>query len=641
MPEETTSEAARKTSGLDRARRKRYGSRSIIAIDLDGDALRVAVARRFRGRSFRVERVLVERIQPQEADRARSSDPEVAGAWIREVLVRRRLRVSRAVFALPRRHAILRPMSLPSVDDGNELSSMVALQFAKELPFAAEEAVIDFLPLADDANGEAASVEILAAAVRTDVVEGYRRLATAAKIEITGLGLRSHANVRCAARCAPAAEATSGALVSLGADEMLLDVFVGRRWTFSRAVSIGGSTAASTGDAVVDREAAMAAVVTEVARGIRSYEAHGGHRRVDWMAVWGETGRENEVAARLGETLGLEVTVLDPARSPEVASSAREECGAATTAIGLALSASDPLGLPFDFISPKRPLRRRRGITRRRVLAAAALILAAVLGVGLRSRLLAERTAPHTGLALEIETLAAREKVFLRSLRDARAVREWTEARPNWLTHWARLSAIFPPSESVWVTNLSTSSAGLQLAVMAKSTEALADLERRLREAGYSMKPFPVTPIQESRGYGFKTTVQLAVSDALIAAAALPAPPVSGNESATDVTAIADRIPAAAIDAGGAATESSRIDGRKKSTATSAGTDTNRATEARSGSSTGATESGSEARRGAARSALDTGVENRPPGNAPSSREARDAVIGGAPPRPVIEEVKP
>ena len=114
-------------------------SNHAIAIDIGRHRLRAVLASQQRN-TIRIQRVLVENV-PDELD---SDDAESLGRWVGDCLKTARFPRENAVFALAREHVGLKRMMLPSTDDA-ELPQMTRLALQRELPFNAENAVIDGL----------------------------------------------------------------------------------------------------------------------------------------------------------------------------------------------------------------------------------------------------------------------------------------------------------------------------------------------------------------------------------------------------------------------------------------------------------------------------------------------------------------
>jgi hypothetical protein len=82
----------------------------------------------------------------------------------------------------------------------------------------------------------------------------------------------------------------------------------------------------------------------------------------------------------------------------------------------------------------------------------------------------------------------------------------------NWLDHLAYLSAILPPADQIYVSAIATTPQHvLRFSVQSKTGELLAELDKKLRAAGYEMKPLSITPANDRHGYNFRTTVELTI----------------------------------------------------------------------------------------------------------------------------------
>lgn len=226
--------------GWRRQLQKRFQVRrpgAITAIDVDGTVLRV-VQTGMRGNRPFVNRIAVEPLEfPAEQER---SNPAALGAAIGRALERLNLKPAAVVMGAPRALVVLRTLSLPATEDLRELASMVHFQISKDLPFRLEEAAIDFkvrreatTPSRPPSNGKTngaavegksepvvlpAKLEVLAAAVKREVVDFYQQTAAAAGLNLVALGWQSEANARFVDACVAANGDESVALVSLRTD---------------------------------------------------------------------------------------------------------------------------------------------------------------------------------------------------------------------------------------------------------------------------------------------------------------------------------------------------------------------------------------------------------------------------------------
>lgn len=528
------------------SKRFSFERKQITAIDVDGQVLRV-VQTLHRGGTTKVTRFAAAPLDL--ADTADLDDPIVVGTAIAKALRNLGLKPGKVVMGVPRAKVVLRTLSLPPADSRGELAAMVHFQVAKDLPFRLDEAVVDFKvhgpvsAIQIDAKGDKPSpidrkpdtvpgdtkLAVLVAAAKHEVVEFYQKMAQAAGVKLTALGLRSYANARCVEACEVTERDENVALISLRPDEVIIDVMVDQSLVFSRVASVKHPTNApenETGtppDAISPAEALeeagaeadfAQAVTIEVVRSLHSYEGIVQAGRIHRVVVAGGTGQELAVVAALEKRLNRPCIVLDPAAALSLPESKRAHATGALVAFGLGLGVNDPEGLPFDFLNPKRPAPPRNWRRIKMVAATALTALVLVSALGIRSYLIRERTARKTTLAALVVAEEKNRPLYRKLRMQSRIVDEWLKEDHRWLDHYAYLSTVLPPTEEIYATSLSTGSRdNLRLTVQAKSGDTIAKLDRLLRVAGYDVKPLAITPSADKYGYPFKSTVELVVPD--------------------------------------------------------------------------------------------------------------------------------
>lgn len=509
-----------------------------IAIDLDGSTLR-AVQTAPREESVLVSRIIAEPLElPADADR---NDPVVIGRAIAGTLERAGIKTGPVVMGIPRPMVVLRTLLLPAIEDERELASMVHFQIAKDLPFRFDEAVVDFtlrrrLP---GSGEEPDKVEVLVAAVKREVVEFYQRAAAEAKLKLAGLGWLSYANARCLAACRVTEGAEGAALVSLRPDEATVDIIERNSLLFSRGVPIKFHAELPAEPKEGETEAPATyvdAATIEVVRSLHSYGGMEPHVNVARVVVTGATGHEAAVVDALKNRLSIPAMVLDPAAALQLPPDAREHATGSISAIGLALSAGDPEGLPFDFLYPKRPP-VQRNMRRIRALASMAAAAAAIIFLfALHKHLMNQRLTVQKQIAAELSREDKNRALYRRMRQQAAAINEWRDEGHNWLDHYAYLSAILPPSEEIYITSLSVGAQGtIRFAVQARNGETLAKLDKQLRAAGYNVKPLAITPASDRHGYEFRSNVELTLTDGMkIDLAKVNAPARPGDDASLD-----------------------------------------------------------------------------------------------------------
>ena len=506
----------------------------VTAIDIDGQTLRV-VQGAPKGDGLALTKVASAKLDlAADADR---SDPNVMGRAIAKALNELKLKPSSVVMGVPRAQVVLRTLQLPVIEDVRELASMVHLQVGRDLPFRMDEAVVDFKvrrkitppAVASNDKGEPAppaKLEVLVAAVKTEVVEAWRQTAEVAGLKLSALGLLPYANARCVEACHVAEGNEAFALVSLRPDEVNIDVIAEQALLFSRGAQVRPGYEAEHPDpnsaepppAAPKNEKEWAEefvnlVTIEVVRSLHAFSGMEPNSAVGKVVVSGATEFEDSVLESLLKRVGRPCALLDPAMALGFSEQGREQAAGAVAAIGLALGVNDPNGLPFDFLNPKKPA-VQRDMRRIKILAATAAAAAAVMFViGLKGYLINKRTAVAKEWAGKAAQAEKARPLYLKIITQGKTVDDWANGKRNWLDHYAYLSAVLPPSEEVYITSLQISAQGtIRLSVQARSGEVLAKLDKQLRAAGYDVKPIAITPGADRNGYEFRSTVELAAS---------------------------------------------------------------------------------------------------------------------------------
>jgi hypothetical protein len=77
----------------------------------------------------------------------------------------------------------------------------------------------------------------------------------------------------------------------------------------------------------------------------------------------------------------------------------------------------------------------------------------------------------------------------------------------------------------------------LHVSIQARSGEILARIDKRLREAGYELKPLAITPCSDKYGYSFQSSLELTLPDKLkMDLAALKAPERPADDGSLDAS---------------------------------------------------------------------------------------------------------
>lgn len=155
-------------------------------------------------------------------------DQENPAAVLRGELEARRLRVRGAALGLPRSLATVKVLELPAV--GGSLSQMVAFELERHVPFPAEDAAFDFLPL-PAARGAPQRVLVVACERRT--VDRALRMLEEARLAPRSLSVACHDLV---SLLGPWGKGKPAVWVHLVGDDAELLFLEGRRLRLSRSV---------------------------------------------------------------------------------------------------------------------------------------------------------------------------------------------------------------------------------------------------------------------------------------------------------------------------------------------------------------------------------------------------------------------
>jgi Tfp pilus assembly PilM family ATPase len=479
---------------------------SATVLDVEAGRLRVVQASGQPG-SARVAKVSE---GPFQAAIDKKDDAKAFGAALKAALEAQKAKAKEIIFALPRAHVVLRPVQTPMVADGRELAALVNFQIAKELPFRIEDAVVDFKVLrsveAAPAPGESEAgkaperkLEVLVGAVKKDVVEFYRTAAKEAGLKLEGLGLRPLGHARMVRQAIAGAGESAILVVGVRRDETTVDVVDCGKLVFSRVAGV------SFPEGEDGRAAFVQALQIEVVRSMHGYGGVPGHQPVSQLLIFGATGVEAAVAAALGGKLGL------PAEAP-VLPAKEGEAGAAAAACGLALSALEAGGLPLDFENPKKPAPPSNPRRTQMLVAAAAVLVLLFTLIGVRAQLIKKRVAVRQQVQIEVADADKKLPIYRRLKSQSKVVNGWLAEEQPWLEHIAYLSSVLPGADQIYLSAFTTTPQHvIRFSVQARSGELLAELDKKLRAAGYEVKPLSITPANDKHGYNFRTTVELAI----------------------------------------------------------------------------------------------------------------------------------
>jgi len=518
---ELTGQIRSRLPGAAGARPTVRGLATVTALEIDGPVLRIAEATR-SGNSSRIDQVRAVALElAEDADR---TDAAVLGTAISKALAKARIKPGPVVLGIGRSQVILRTVAVPDTGLTGTIASLVRFQVARDLPFRLEDAIIDFqilrkLPARVPADGEttAASsatapdsvdrVEVLVAVTRQESLEFLRRMAEAAGLSLAAVGWMSQANATCLQASGAGAVAQSGprALVALKSEEVGIEILEGSSLLFSRGLPMPPANG-------TDTEQWIRTATIEVVRTLHAFGGTAGRTAPESAVIVGGTGREEALSISLQTRLGFNVPQVALAHALGLERSDASAVASGFSSMGLALGATHPAGLEFDFLNPKRPT-PPPDLRKIRLIAGAAVALAVLVVVlGVRKTLISRREAVLAALQSELATGEKKRPTYRQMIQQAATLKAWSAEERDWLDHYTHLSAVLPPSEEVYLTSVAFGpNRAIRLGVQARNGEILGKVDRLLRAAGYDVKPLAVTPGADRNGYNFRTTVELTV----------------------------------------------------------------------------------------------------------------------------------
>jgi general secretion pathway protein L len=421
---------------------------------------------------------------------------ENPAAVLREELTARQLTPRYVALGLARAAAFVKPIELPVV--GGDLREMVRLNLDGHVPFAADDAAFDWMPLAVDGDGvrrDETLRRVLVVAAEPRVVDAALRIAEEANLRPASLTVAAHD------------------LLTLARPQR------DQRVLWLHRTGTGADILCLQGPVLALSRTVPAADDTTLADEIRRSLAAVRWRTCD--AVWVSGDLDPSTPALAG--LGVPVTEPDyaPRAQSRLAALGPEDRGAHTLALATATARA---GRPLDLLPlPLRPRRLSRAqvITIGTAVVTAALLVAAAAVPGVREqRQLARVNA-------EIGRLDPEVRAVERVLRDLERKRkllgtingiETNAIRP--LPVLRELTDLLP--SDTWLTTLSLDSKGVELTGQAAAASALIPLlenSPRLERVEFSS---PVTRGRDKEQFRIKAAWEAGGASA-------PGTPVAGT----------------------------------------------------------------------------------------------------------------
>lgn len=509
----------------------RLVSKRLLSIDWDAKNLRLALVRPHADRVELLKAVSVP-IPPD----VRLDDAESLGAFLREAMRQAKVSARCALMSVPREQVVINTMTLPPTPS-EELSAIVQFQIVKELPFAADQAVVDFAVSGDFDVKEPCT--LLVAAVRNEDLAFHRKVAHEAGLVVERIGLRPHANLVAVSTKAPELRTRTVLLVEIGPQLTEIDVLRNGTLVFSRAASVAlPDYGAGSGERLDDSRIVSAALrdrepsdVDRRAVGnlmveiIRSYEAHRATDpgvNVEQIIVCGASGFEAPLAEVLAARFGTEAGLYMPDRALDLPPQRAKELRGFGAVLGLAIGHSHRGLRTFDFLHPKKPVSKRQVRLKKMPIAVATGLFFIGAGVASYANFVYPRTQDVAALENTVFPKRKDAKTVAEFAEKVQALEDWQASEEYWPELLAALTVAFPSEEEACVTRadfesktrrrsagrVSTATIRMRTASMGK----VHDFSAKLRDLGFvDVKTGKETPIAGRIGagiYNYETSVQ-------------------------------------------------------------------------------------------------------------------------------------
>lgn len=497
----------------------------IVALDWDARSLRVVHATLGK-RGATIDRLLSAEIPSG----VQLSDPAQMGAHIRRVLDTEQIKTRVALVDISRDQAILKTISLPSATV-EDLPGMVEIQIARELPFPAPEAAIDFVA-SFGTESESASSDVLVAAARREVLSHYEAIFQHAGLKLERVGLRPYANQVAVAELLKHAVPEHVLFIDLGPSLTEIDVLRHGVLTFSRAASVvipkGGATTKQTGglrltipsDESIEvgefgqssggpPDSVIQTLVVEVMRSIEAYRANDTGASIDHVVIGGDMGIEESLAEALHRKLGVTTQLYNPATTFGWEPDEGTAAAAFASALGLVLSHASGGTQHIDFLHPKRT----ESQTKRRLRMAPIAAAIAILFVSAGGIVIAQVTKPERDELARIE----QEITDLEKNRDDNKkfqelmtqIREFDSKQLVWVDVLYDVFSVMPTNKEWLITSMEMNQKERRLVLKTKSTEretplTVAKALEAFRRDGKERQRFEARAGQQSEKQGEK-----------------------------------------------------------------------------------------------------------------------------------------
>ena len=364
------------------------------------------------------------------------TDAESIGSFIRQTLDEHNIKTVGAIFAVGRERAFLHHLNIPACPE-DQVANLVRFQLAQELPFAIEEACVDYIITAR--NEQNYVTDVLACAIRTGTVDLLKDVARVANLKLIRIGLRPYANYLATKNLIELTDELV-LFVNQRAGEIEIDAVRKSGLIFSRSVGLADENTDVIGQTILQLKRTVQICQADPKLGVP-----------EKIVIAGSSGLEQQIAERANKELNISTEVLEP---PIDSPDEQAFSWAFITLLGLASEHSLPKIGQFNFINPKRSTDPQAIRARQIRLAVAAVALVMILGIVYSHSLIADKQLEYAKLK-SIDKKKARElRRFKKFQNQIESIKEWNQRKVNWLDEIRTITELMPSNDQAYVRSM-------------------------------------------------------------------------------------------------------------------------------------------------------------------------------------------
>ncbi len=420
--------------------------KKILAVDWDSCTLRMILFNPDLT-APKVIKVISEKI----ASDVDVNEADSFGRFIGTILAKHNVKVSASIFGIGRERAFLHHLEVPACPE-NQLANLVRFQLAQELPFAIEEAVVDYVITAR--NEQNYVTNVLACAVRAETVDRLMRIAKGANLKLVKIGLRPYANYLTVKGLGELSDDMS-LFVDNRPNEIEIDAFTKSGLIFSRSVGLSDTSVDSKMNVDSDADDKLLEnVMLQLRRIIRICNADPNLKIPNRILISGSVGNESELSERVSEEFNVSSELVE--LPIELGEHGAESLGswAFVSLLGLAIGYSLPASTNFDFVNPKRSVDPQAIRSRQIRLAVAAIALIMILGIVYSHRLISDKKYEYAKLKLSDKKKAKQLRAFKKFENQIYGIEEWQERKRSWFGEFVARIGWIPEKRKAYVRSV-------------------------------------------------------------------------------------------------------------------------------------------------------------------------------------------